>query len=195
MTDSTLSRHVGDERAARTPELMVERDAGGQGEQPASDANPQILERAGAVALEGEHVLAGPEHRLDALADEREPHARVGLLAPRRAQDRGVHPLDSEGELTAGVALVADHGLAAAGAPGELLLFRGQQEALATITAGRAWTILQANAAPNTPGIAVRPLAPPAALTVGLAWRPTNPSPLVHAFTTTALAARDDNAL
>ncbi len=84
---------------------------------------------------------------------------------------------------------------AAAGAPGELLPFRGQQEALATITAGRAWTILQANAAPNTPGIAVRPLAPPAALTVALAWRPTNPSPLVPAFTTTALAARDDNAL
>lgn len=64
------------------------------------------------------------------------------------------------------------------------------------IAAGRAWTILQANAAPDHPGIAVRPLPPAAALTVALAWPPTNPSPLVHAFTTTALAARDDdNAL
>ncbi len=35
----------------------------------------------------------------------------------------------------------------------------------------------------------------PAALTVALAWRPTNPSPLVHAFTTMALAARDDHTL
>ena len=60
MVDSTPSRHIGDKGAARTPELVVEGDAGREAEQPRRDAHAQVRERARTVALEGEDVLAGP---------------------------------------------------------------------------------------------------------------------------------------
>jgi hypothetical protein len=55
-----------------------------------------------------------PEDRLDALADRREVGAVVGLVLARGAHQFGVHALDRELELAAGVALVGDERLAAA---------------------------------------------------------------------------------
>src|SRR5665809_31780 len=113
MVDSTRSRHIGNERAARTTELVVEGDAGRERQQPLGDPHPEVVDRAGAVALEREQVLAGPEDRLDALADRGQVETVVGLVGARRAQHTRLHPLDGERELGAGVALVADDRLAA----------------------------------------------------------------------------------
>src|SRR5512144_2477615 len=59
MSCSTLSGHVGHERAARATEPVVDVDAGGQGEQPLGDPDPQAARRPSPVALEGEDVLEG----------------------------------------------------------------------------------------------------------------------------------------
>src|SRR5665809_44207 len=113
MVDSTRSRHLGNERAARTTELAVQGDSGRKRQQPLGDPHPEVVVRAGAVALEREQVLAGPEDRLDALADRGQVETVVGLVGARRAQHTRLHPLDGERELAAGVALVADDRLAA----------------------------------------------------------------------------------
>jgi hypothetical protein len=80
MAESMRSGRVGDERAARSAELVVEGDAGREGEQAAGDACEESFDRAGAVALEREQVFAGPEDRLDALADGGEVEPVVGLV-------------------------------------------------------------------------------------------------------------------
>jgi len=101
------------------------------------------------------------------------------LLAPRRISP-GVH----------------DTIRAAAGEGARRILpYRGLQEALALIAAGRAWTILQVNTVHETPKIAIRRLPTPASLHVALAWRAGPTSPPLTAFATVALAARDDQAL
>jgi hypothetical protein len=65
--------------------LVVEGDGCGEAEEALEDALAEAGEGAGAVALEGEDVLAGPEDTLDALTDRREvwPSARLVLATGR----------------------------------------------------------------------------------------------------------------
>ena len=98
MVDSTPSGDVVDQGAARTTEPVVERDAGGQGQEALSDADTQVVKGARAVALEGEDVLAGPEDRLDPLADRSKVDGAVGLVLACRSDDRGPEPTGRRGE-------------------------------------------------------------------------------------------------
>jgi DNA-binding transcriptional LysR family regulator len=71
------------------------------------------------------------------------------------------------------------------------------QEALATISAGAAWTLLTATNAPeHAPGVAVRAIAETNAHSaVMLAWRPTGHSPLARTFIKLAIRAREQGEL
>ncbi len=113
MIDSTRSGDVGHQRAARPAELVVEPDAGRQAEEALGDPLAQAGEGAGAVALQGEQVLTGPEDRLDALADRGQVRPAAGLVATGGAHDRGPELVDAPGKLTPGIALVAQEDLAA----------------------------------------------------------------------------------
>ena len=78
------------------------------------------MEGAGVVALEPEAVFEGPEDRLNALADRRQVRPASGLGLALGSQDVCAVALgDGLGELCAGVALVADDGLAAVESDGE----------------------------------------------------------------------------
>ena len=59
---------------------MVERDCCGEREEACADASRESVEGAGAVAFEGEQVLAGLEGRFDPLPDRGE----VWALCARR---------------------------------------------------------------------------------------------------------------
>src|SRR6202162_1694803 len=113
MIDSTGSGAVVDERTARPAELMIQRDRRCEAEQPLQDALAEPGKGPCAVAFEREDVLAGPEDRLDPLADRCEVRASARLVLAPRSDDRGVQLTDLAGELSACVALVADHGLPA----------------------------------------------------------------------------------
>jgi len=113
MIDSTLAGDKVDEGATRTTEPVVDRDACGERQEALSDAGAQVGQCAGAVALEGEDVLAGPKDRLDPLTDLREPRAGLRLVAARWPQDRRPELGRLKRELATGVALVADDRLAA----------------------------------------------------------------------------------
>src|ERR671922_263846 len=113
MVDSARLGAVVDECTAGAPELVVEGDRGGPAE-AREDAFAQSGERAGAVAFEREQVFAGPEDRLDALADRRQMRAGAGFVLAARSDDRGAALADGGGELAPGVALVAQQRLAAA---------------------------------------------------------------------------------
>jgi len=69
MVDSARLGAVVDECAGGAAELVVEGDGGGEAEEALQDAFSEAGEGARAVAFEGEEVFAGPEDRLDALAD------------------------------------------------------------------------------------------------------------------------------
>src|ERR1022692_4927490 len=109
MIDSTGSGAVVDECAAWAAELVVEGDCGGEGEEALEDALSDAGEGAGAVALEGEDVLAGPEDALDSLAYGREGWSTSGLVFASGAYDRGLEVADRFRELRSGVPLVADY--------------------------------------------------------------------------------------
>ncbi len=72
-----------------TPELVVEPDASRQAEEALGDPLAQAGEGAGAVALQGEEVLLGPEDRLDALAARGQVRPAADLVATGGAHDRG----------------------------------------------------------------------------------------------------------
>ena len=72
MVDATGSGDVVDQCAGRASELVVEGDAGGEGEEALEDAFSEAVEGAGAVAFEGEEVFASPEDGLDPLPDRGE---------------------------------------------------------------------------------------------------------------------------
>src|SRR5665647_1048709 len=118
MIDSTptASGAVVDKVTARTPEPVVEADAGREAEEAPEDALAQAGHGSRPVTLEGEQLLAGPEDRLDALADGGEVRAAAGLVLARRAHHRGAHLGDRRREPVAGVALVADEQLTAGAA-------------------------------------------------------------------------------
>src|SRR5215213_2814743 len=114
MIDSARLGAVVDECTAGASELVVEGDRGGQTAKAREDAFPEPGERAGAVAFEREQVFAGPEDRLDTLADRRQMRAAAGFVLAARSDDRGAACADGGGEVSAGVALVAQQRLAAA---------------------------------------------------------------------------------
>src|SRR3982751_2186905 len=114
MVDSARLGAVVDECTAGSSELVVEGDGCGEAAEACEDAFAQAGERAGAVAFEREQVFAGPEDRLDALADRRQMRAVAGFVGAARSDDRGAAGADGGGELAAGVALVAQQRLAAA---------------------------------------------------------------------------------
>src|SRR3954466_2237469 len=93
------------ECAAGAAEPVVEVDAGGEGKQALQDAGAQVVERAGAVAFEGEQVLGCPVDRFDALAEGCGVWAAVGLVGSGGADEHGAEVVDGGGELAAGVAL------------------------------------------------------------------------------------------
>src|SRR4051795_12835291 len=109
MSSSTRSGGVVDEGAAGAAELVVERDAGGEGEQSLADACSEAVQGAGAVAFEREQVFAGPEDAFDALADRGQVRPWTGLVFAVRSDDQRVAVAHLGGEVSAGVALVADH--------------------------------------------------------------------------------------
>src|ERR1700724_4113052 len=113
MIDSTPLGAVVDECAAWTAELVVEGYGGGEGEQALQDALSEAGECSGAVALEREYVLAGPEDRLDALSDGREVWSFSRLVLAAGSEDGGVQVTDLVGEPGTGVALIPDHDLPA----------------------------------------------------------------------------------
>src|SRR3954465_3576294 len=120
MSSSTRSGGVVDEGAAGAAELVVERDAGGEGEQSLADARSEAVQGAGAVAFEAEQVFAGPEDAFDALADRREVRSAAGFVFGGGGDEVRGEGFDGGGKVAADVALVADHGLAAgASAAGE----------------------------------------------------------------------------
>src|SRR5487761_2172243 len=112
MIDSTESGDIVDQRTAWSAELVIEHDAGGQGEKTLEDALPDTGEGTRAVAFEGQDVLAGPKDRLNPLADRGEVHVGAGLVGASGTHDRGMHLTDSVGEIAAGIALIAQEGLA-----------------------------------------------------------------------------------
>src|SRR5436190_24382639 len=114
MIDSARLRHEGDQAAGRTAKMVVEPDAGGQG-QEAHATRPEPFWSAGTVALQAEQVLEGLEDRLDALADAPQVGTRARRLIPPGRADHVAAEL-GHGALEAApdIALVADHELAAA---------------------------------------------------------------------------------
>src|SRR5665647_3386132 len=118
MIDSTpaASSAVVDEGTARSPQPMVEADAGRQAEEAREDALAQPGHGAGPVALQGEQFLAAPEDRLDALTDGGQVGTVAGFVLARRAHDEGAQLGRSGREVAPGVALVAEEHLAAAAA-------------------------------------------------------------------------------
>lgn len=102
------------EGAGGAAEVVVEPDAGGEGEEFGGDAGAEAVEGAGVVAFEAEAVFEGPEARFDALADWCEVGPAFGLVFARGAKDLSVEAFeDGGGEVFAGVAFVGDDDLAA----------------------------------------------------------------------------------
>src|SRR6516164_313714 len=115
MTNSAvgLAGEVG-EGSCGAAELVVEPDAGGEGEEFAGDSGADAVQGAGVVAFEAEAVFERPEDRLDVLADRRQLSSSAGFVfAVGAQQQRAVALVDGGGELTADVALVGDDHLAA----------------------------------------------------------------------------------
>src|SRR5512134_2145692 len=95
MVDSQ-SVTVGREAAARFTDLPVVPEAGGEGEQPHPDPSAKAGQGAGPVTLQAELALAGPEHRLDPLADRAQRSEAGFLVLAVGAQEGGApigHPL------------------------------------------------------------------------------------------------------
>src|SRR4051794_13403818 len=108
MVDSARLGAVVDECTAGASELVVEGDGGGQAAEALEDALPESGQGAGAVAFEREEVFAGPEDRLDALANGSQMRAVAALVLAARTHDRGVALADGGGERAARVALVGE---------------------------------------------------------------------------------------
>src|SRR5512142_1785719 len=113
MIDSARLGAVVDEGTGITTELVVEGDGGGQAAEPGEDSFSESWEGSGAVALEGEEVLAGPEDRFDPLADWREVRALTGFVLAAGTADGCAQLVALGSELSAGVALVTQQRLSA----------------------------------------------------------------------------------
>lgn len=82
MSSATGSGCVAGEAAGGAAELVVERDCGCEGREAGGQAHAEVSQGACSVALESKNVLAGPEDRLDPLADRREVWPATGLRRP-----------------------------------------------------------------------------------------------------------------
>src|SRR5882672_5388081 len=124
MIDSALCGVWG-EASCGSAELVVEVDAGGKAEQSAADAGAQVGQRAGSVLFEPEHVFECPEDAFDALSDRRESQLLAGFrfVFASWADDRDPELVGAVGQLAAGVALVGDDRVAAAGEARQKMLF------------------------------------------------------------------------
>ena len=105
--------------AAGESEVVVVGDARGEREQSDADPDAQVVQGAGAVALEPEYAFGGVDDRFDGLADAGDDRRLAGLVFSVRTHDRGAELGGGGFELRAGVALVGDDGLAAVQAAGE----------------------------------------------------------------------------
>src|SRR5215213_3558141 len=110
MVDSE-SVAVGGEVPAGVTDRLVVDQARGQGEQSERDAGAQTLDCASAVCFEGELAFAGPEHRLDPLADRALRSVASRFVFAVGAQKAGAHTKHDLLELLAGEALVGEHGV------------------------------------------------------------------------------------
>src|SRR5215208_860188 len=104
MSDSALGLggEVGD-GAWWASEPVVEVDAGGECEQALRDPGAEVAQGAGAMSFEAQEVFAGPEDRLDPLAQGRQMRAGLGFVGARGPQQGGAELADGVGELAAGV--------------------------------------------------------------------------------------------
>lgn len=98
-----------DQRPTVAPRVRVQGFAAAS-EEAGGDPHPQAAQGPGAVALQGQDVLAGPADRLDPLAQGSQVRAALGLILATgpdhgRAQLGGVYL-----EVGPGVALVAEDG-------------------------------------------------------------------------------------
>ena len=121
MTNSAvgLAGEVG-EGAAGSVEVVVEPDAGGEGEEFGGDAGAEAVEGSGVVAFEPEAVFEGPEDRFDVLADGGEVGAVSGFVFAFGSGDQRVVSFGcGRGQLPTDVALVGDDDLAAVQTEGE----------------------------------------------------------------------------
>jgi hypothetical protein len=118
MIDSTraASGAVVDQGSARSPQPVVEADAGRQAEKAREHTLAQAGHGARAVTLQREQVLGRPEDRLDALADRRQVRPAARLILARRTHHGDAEISRSRSKRAAGVALVADERLTAASA-------------------------------------------------------------------------------
>src|ERR1700722_9916839 len=103
MVDLVASGERVDLWADRSLEVLAEQDAGER-----EEAFLDAVEGAGAVAFEGEEVLAGPDGRLDGLPDCGEVAALPGFVFGGGSLDRCAEFADSGGELAPAVALVSE---------------------------------------------------------------------------------------
>src|SRR5574338_453688 len=133
MSSSTGSGDVVDEGAWWSAEAVVEADRCCECEEAHSDPGAEAVERAGAVAFEGEQVFAGLEDRLDSLPDWGEVGAAAGFVLAARAHNRCVEFRRELLELAAGVALVAEH----VEVPGAAAAFKQREADLAFGRFGR----------------------------------------------------------
>jgi hypothetical protein len=119
MIDATVLGGVVGEGAAGSAELVVEADAGCEGEEPGRDSGSQVSRGAGAVVFEAQEVFEGEEDGFDPLSDRREMDAFFGFVFAGRPHDQAAELADGLFELSAGVALVTDDRLASLERPGE----------------------------------------------------------------------------
>src|ERR1039458_5060456 len=93
MSSATGLCGVVDEGAGGAAELVVEHHGGSEGGESGAEACAEVREGSGAVSLECEDVLAGPEDRFDPLADRREVRVvgfagRAGVWGDQRRRPR-----------------------------------------------------------------------------------------------------------
>src|SRR5690348_5869730 len=97
------------EGAAWSVEVVVEPDAGGEGEEFGGDPGAEAVEGSGVVAFEAEAVFERPEDRFDVLADRGEVWPGSGFVSAFGSEDQGVVSFSHEGgQLPSGIALVSD---------------------------------------------------------------------------------------
>src|SRR5581483_450366 len=111
MVDSK-SMGVGAEMTPRLTDLAVMPEPRGEGEQAQGDPGTEAGQGASAVALQPELALAGPEHRLDPLADPPQRAEAGSLVLAVRPEEGGSAEPHELLELPPGEALVRDHGVA-----------------------------------------------------------------------------------
>jgi hypothetical protein len=101
MVDS-VSVAVGGEVPSGVTDLLVVHEAWGEREESERDASAEALDRSAAVLFKGELAFAGPEHRLDPLADRAERSVAARLVAAVGSQEAGAHARDDLDQLSIG---------------------------------------------------------------------------------------------